>query len=36
MLEKEKLSKVLAAERGITAVIHFAAFKALGESAIVP
>lgn len=36
MLEKEKLAKVFAAEKNIAAVIHFAAFKAVGESVINP
>ena len=36
ILEKEKLIKVLAAEKNITAVIHFAASKAVAESVIKP
>jgi UDP-glucose 4-epimerase len=32
MTDKESLSKVLAAEKDVKAVIHFAAFKAVGES----
>jgi dTDP-4-dehydrorhamnose reductase len=36
MLEKEKLLKVLAAEKYIAAVIHFAASKAVAESVIKP
>lgn len=36
LLEKEKVSKVLAAEKNISAVIHFAASKAVGESVVKP
>jgi UDP-glucose 4-epimerase len=36
MLEKEKLIRVLAAEKNIAAVIHFAASKAVAESVIKP
>ena len=36
MLEKENLVKVFAAEKNITAVIHFAASKAVGESVVKP
>ena len=36
ILEKEKLIKVLAAKKNITAVIHFAASKAVAESVIKP
>lgn len=36
MLEKGKLAKVFAAEKNIDAVIHFAAFKAVGESIVKP
>jgi UDP-glucose 4-epimerase len=36
MLEKETLSKVIAAEKNIAAVIHFAAYKAVGESVVKP
>ena len=36
MQEKEKLTRVIAAERNIAAVIHFAASKAVGESVTHP
>lgn len=36
LVEKEKLSKVMAAEKNISAVIHFAASKAVGESVVKP
>jgi NAD dependent epimerase/dehydratase family len=36
MLESEKLIKVFAEEQNIVAVIHFAAFKAVGESVVKP
>ena len=36
MLEKENLVKVFAAEKNITAVVHFAASKAAGESVVKP
>jgi UDP-glucose 4-epimerase len=36
MLDKEELIRVFAVEKNIAAVIHFAAFKAVGESAVQP